>query len=91
MTESPLAHLKTFETLCGPDFQRRTLLVTTQWDLVDKERGKRREDELRTKYWRPMMARGSGMLRFDNTTESAWRAVNLLVACNNDPAPGQDV
>ena len=56
----------------------RVLLVTTMWGQVDPTMGDRREKELRG-VWKDMRMLGAGMTRFDNTIESAWRIVDLLL------------
>jgi hypothetical protein len=79
MTESPLAHLKMFQESCGPDFPQKTVLVTTMWSVADPENVLRHEEEIRAAYWRPMIDLGSSMIRFEDTTQSAWHAVDLLL------------
>jgi len=86
MIERPLAHLTTFEKLCGGiNFPQRTLLVTTMWQSVDEERGSRREEEIQRKYWSSMMDLGSRMVRFDDQGDAvcAWRAVDVLLEMEN--------
>jgi hypothetical protein len=82
MTERPDAHLTMLKKMCGgDDFPRRILLVTTMWHLVDEEKGTRREDLIRTKYWKTMTTLGTKMFRFEDKddTESAWCAVEALL------------
>ena len=54
------------------------LLATTMWSQVDPATGDHREETLRG-VWEQMIALGSGMTRFDNTTESAWKIVDTLL------------
>ena len=54
------------------------LLATTMWSQVDPAIGDHREEKLRG-VWEKMMALGSGMTRFDHTTESAWKIVDILL------------
>jgi hypothetical protein len=84
ITESPIIHLRPFEKLCGKDFPKKVVLVTTFWKFVSLETGNQREKELRDKYWSTMTAGGSsGIHRFESTAESAsdsaWGAVDLLL------------
>jgi hypothetical protein len=58
--------------------------------MVSQDRGQMREDELNSKYWKSMIARGSNTTRFDNTTESAWRVVDYLLSCRNPPVMGEN-
>jgi hypothetical protein len=57
---------------------QRVLLATTMWGQVDYATAIRREEAIRS-VWGSMAALGSGMTRFDHTTESAWQIVNLLL------------
>jgi hypothetical protein len=54
------------------------------WSHVDEEKGRRREEELRVNYWKTMVARGSEVVRFNDTQESAWEIVRLLLEGNGD-------
>jgi hypothetical protein len=56
----------------------RVLLVTTMWGQVDPAIGGHREEKLRG-VWENMRTLGADTTRFDNTIESAWRIVNLLL------------
>ena len=81
MTERPGAHLATLQKWCGDDFPQRILFVTTMWHLVDEEMGTRREEQIRTDYWKTMTTRGTKMFRFEDKddAESAWRAIDALL------------
>jgi hypothetical protein len=57
---------------------QRVVLATTMWNQVDSPTGSRREEEI-CKVWETMTALGSGMTRFDHSTECAWRIVDLLL------------
>ena len=60
-----------FHRLCGDKALARVVLGTTNWGEVDEEKGKDREKDLATNFWKTMIDSGSKMLRFDNTKESA--------------------
>jgi hypothetical protein len=62
----------------GNVLPQRVLLATTMWGQVDYATAIRREEAIRS-VWGSMAALGSGMTRFDHTTESAWQIVNLLL------------
>jgi hypothetical protein len=79
MTESPLVHLLSFEKLCREDLTKRIILATTMWKHVNEEKGLQREAELRRTYWKTMIDRGSEVVRFEDTAESAWSIVRLLL------------
>ncbi|KAF5359590.1 hypothetical protein D9756_003428 [Leucocoprinus leucothites] len=72
MAGTPLRNLDVFEKLCGPQAFSRVVMVTTMWDEVEEDMGMRRENELISSFWRPMMSRGSETVRYLNTADSAW-------------------
>jgi hypothetical protein len=72
MRATPLRTLSMFKELCGLDALQNVILTTTMWDQVSDETGLRREDQLRSKFWQPMMTHGSRMARFVSTHQSAW-------------------
>ncbi|KAJ3513211.1 hypothetical protein NLJ89_g3075 [Agrocybe chaxingu] len=78
MGGTPLRLLETFQKLCGTDVLRHVVLVTTMWDDVSEDVGNVRETELRRKYWKSMIDRGSRTCRFENTRESAWNVLSLF-------------
>ena len=62
---------------------QRIVLATTMWSWVDLEIGRRREEAIQ-ELWRPMAELGSGMTRFEGTTESAWQIVDLLLGVDRE-------
>ncbi|KAF9449504.1 hypothetical protein P691DRAFT_614340, partial [Macrolepiota fuliginosa MF-IS2] len=73
MARTPLKCLEMFEKLCGHNASSHIVMVTTMWDkLGEDEIGERREDELKSTFWAPMLKRGSTIERYKNTKESAW-------------------
>jgi hypothetical protein len=79
MSGTPLKNLRMFEKLCGKNAFHNVILTTTMWDEVDKETGEDREKELKTKYWRTMLERGSTMNQFQRTRESAFDVIEPLI------------
>jgi len=71
MAGTLLRNLRVFEKLCGENLNN-IVLTTTMWDEVEEEEGRRREDELKDKFWKTMIERGSSVKRFLNTRESAF-------------------
>ncbi len=71
MAGSPLKNLRFFDELCGEDFNN-IVLTTTMWNDVEEEVGKKREEELKSEFWRTMLGRGASIRRFFNTRESAF-------------------
>jgi hypothetical protein len=49
------------------------------WNQVKSADGQRREEELRTRWWKKMLASGSALERFGNTHDSAWLIVDELL------------
>jgi len=76
MGNSPLRLLGTFKNICGEDAFQNIILVTTMWDEVAPGEGNVREQELRSRYWKHMLALGARMERFSNTKESAEHIVS---------------
>ncbi|KAI5993994.1 hypothetical protein EDD15DRAFT_2547969 [Pisolithus albus] len=67
-----------FKELCGKDYSKNVIFVTTMWDNVSEEVGSEREQDLRSDFWREMINLGSTTHRFEGTTESAWKIINSL-------------
>ena len=72
MSGSILRNLNVFEGICGADFSRRIILVTTMWAHVVGEVGYQRELKLREDYWKDVIGAGGTTARFQRTFESAW-------------------
>lgn len=69
---SALRNMDMFQLLCGVNGLSNVVFVTTMWDLVNEATGEKREEELREKFWKPMIDRQSRTARFHYTAESAW-------------------
>ncbi len=81
MAGTPLRNLEVFEKICGPQAFNRIIMVTTMWDeLGDEETGIRREEELKSSFWAPMVKRGSTTERYTNTEESAWHILRPFIS-----------
>ena len=76
---APLQNLRIFERLCGRDALQNVILTTTMWDTVDAETGLRREEELRSGYWKGMINQGSKTFRYRNTRDSAWDILDSVI------------
>jgi len=77
----PCRSLRLVGEMCGDKAIKKVMLVTTMWDRVDQETGKRREDELMTRFWTKMIKCGAACDRFDNSESSAWRIIQYFVRC----------
>ena len=80
---TPLKNLRMYEELCGRSPCQNVVLATTMWDEVDDETGEAREEELKSKYWRPMLDRNSTTSRFMRTRESAIALIDPLIDMAN--------
>ncbi|KAK4220944.1 hypothetical protein QBC38DRAFT_429934 [Podospora fimiseda] len=60
------------------------ILLTSQWGGVNEADGIRREQELMTKYWAPLIKRGAHAYRFPRTREEATSMILRLVTSNNN-------
>ena len=78
MTGTSVRNPHIFEMVCGIGALQNVILVTTMWDGVDKVTGTEREKELRTKFWKSMIASGSQTARFDSTSRSAWDILDQI-------------
>jgi len=88
MAEPPFTILESVvDDVKGRDAGKRILLVTTMWDSakLDKAKAESREGEIRTSHWNRMIAIGSDIARFDNTSKSALNIVNLLLSNLDSP------
>jgi hypothetical protein len=65
--------------MLGERADRSVILVTTKWAEVTPELGNRREDELKTTYWKEMVDSGSRVERFEDTSASAWKIVDMIL------------
>ncbi|KAJ3565887.1 hypothetical protein NP233_g7354 [Leucocoprinus birnbaumii] len=82
MTSTVVKNFDMFQKLCGKDFFKKVVLVTTMWpnegnsdplELISRER------DLLDNYWRPMLLKGSTSFQFRNTEGSAWDIFNHLL------------
>jgi hypothetical protein len=77
MKGTPLKNLKMFQHLCGENFYGSVILTTTRWDEVPLDVASNREAELQSKFWKPMIQKGSDIARFyPSTFDSAWSLIN---------------
>ncbi|KAL0946788.1 hypothetical protein HGRIS_012961 [Hohenbuehelia grisea] len=89
-SESPITYEPVFESLCGPDYSRKTMLLTTMWKPVDDELTITEEGI--KKQWRYKMERLE-----PRSIECAWHAIDSLLSAHpalrsamaRDPMIGQ--
>ncbi|KXN93136.1 hypothetical protein AN958_00061, partial [Leucoagaricus sp. SymC.cos] len=88
LSSPPIRHLTLLRTLCEKSiggFPNRVVLVTTMWaNMKDAGTGERREQELQ-KHWStfPQGSAVSGLMRFQNSSESAAEIVRALIRNSN--------
>jgi hypothetical protein len=75
MTGSLLKNLRMFSSVCGQRAMPSVVIATTMWSKVEVEEGERREEELRSDFWKDIMAGGGRTERFEKTYHSAWRII----------------
>jgi hypothetical protein len=72
-------NLTMFDKLCGSEAVRNVILTTTKWGTVSAEVGEKRRRQLSHQYWKAMLDNGSRASIFDDTHESAWGIVDLIL------------
>ncbi|KAF5348462.1 hypothetical protein D9756_009608 [Leucocoprinus leucothites] len=77
---SPWRNLQMFGRLCGDLAAARVIIVSTMWDRVAPESGRRREAENKSGFWKCLIDRGSKVDRLrSGTMQEAWRVINGLI------------
>lgn len=68
MQGSAMENIQLFRSLCGDDALSKVVLVTTMWDIENRDVAERREKELKetTKYWGNMIAKVGSFEVFSN-------------------------
>jgi len=72
-------NLRMFREICGDDNLKHVRIVTTHWEHVKQEDGKRREAELANGPFGPIIERGAQMLAHDGGLDSARFIVSQIV------------
>jgi hypothetical protein len=76
ITRNDKANPKVLQELCGKDTLAKVRMVTTKWSLcTDETVGARREDHLKSNFWKDMVEGGCQLSRLDDRQDSA---ANLL-------------
>jgi len=74
-----LRSLRMFRKLVGEDALHNVILATTHWTSVSEEIGKRREGELKAKFWRPLLDEGARMVRYAGDRRSGLDLLDMLI------------
>jgi len=86
MSATLLRNLLMFANLAGRQGANNVVFVTTMWDKLHRghDDGNKREEDLKNQYWQVMIHHGAGLVRFQNTSGSAWSIVDNVVKKSSD-------
>ena len=65
--------------VCGEASMKKTVIVTTNWDLPASDELIGRENEIKAKYWGQIIQKGGKMNQFLQNRESALAIINNLL------------
>ncbi|PPR03426.1 hypothetical protein CVT24_012695 [Panaeolus cyanescens] len=74
-------NLRMFGKLCGDGAATKVTFVTTMWDKMSGDRAalaRSRVDELKSTYWKNLVALGARSEPFNNSCESAWGIIDPI-------------
>ncbi|KAH6917876.1 P-loop containing nucleoside triphosphate hydrolase protein [Coprinopsis sp. MPI-PUGE-AT-0042] len=81
ITRNDKANLKVFQRLCGKGALAKVRMVTTKWSLCpDPMIVDRREEQLKSNFWREMVEGGSELSRLDDKPASAIHILEEIIA-----------
>ena len=86
MAGTPLKNFRIFKELCGEKAFKNVIFTTTMWGEVPEATGDRRENDLKTTYWKSMIDLHSKVGRFKGTQDSAFHLVAPLLEANSRTA-----
>ncbi|KJA16047.1 hypothetical protein HYPSUDRAFT_325670 [Hypholoma sublateritium FD-334 SS-4] len=72
--------LRMFQKLCGADTFKNVVVLTTFWDEVAPAVGEKREEELRSKFFKGVVDGGARFMRHDRTAASAGAVLSYVFA-----------
>ena len=79
MPRSALKTLRVMREAWGASVLPSVALVTTMWDIVEPALGASRELELVSKFWMPLIDRGSFAPRYANSRDSALKIIDFFM------------
>jgi hypothetical protein len=85
MTGTSVRNFKMFLDLCGDTTLRNVVIATNMWELAPADAAERREGEMRSKYFEPVIRMGGQLLRLYNTDDSARDVLQSII--KNHPEP----
>ncbi|KAI1274659.1 P-loop containing nucleoside triphosphate hydrolase protein [Xylaria sp. FL0933] len=80
MTHHATKNLQMFQKLTGEDNLKNVILATSMWDKVSQAEGLAREQELKNKFWKVLLAYEAKAIRYAGTAESARGIAQMLMA-----------
>ena len=83
-------NMRMFGKLTGSETMQKVVLLQTMWDTVNAEVGKRRDQDLRNNFWKPMIDAQAKVETFRNTSTEAWDIVSRSVEIHAGLEPGMD-
>jgi hypothetical protein len=75
---STLQNLRMFTKVCGDDAIKNVILATTMWTKVERDVGKRREKELKERYWAGLLNSGARAMPFGDSFQSSWQIIDQI-------------
>ncbi|KAI1147007.1 P-loop containing nucleoside triphosphate hydrolase protein [Nemania diffusa] len=79
VTHHATKNLQMFQKLTGEKNLKNVMLATSMWDKVSPEEGAAREQELRKKFWKMLLAFEAKTVRYAGTPESATSIARTLM------------
>ncbi|KAI2628139.1 P-loop containing nucleoside triphosphate hydrolase protein [Xylaria nigripes] len=79
MTHHATKNLQMFRKLTGEENLKNVVLATSMWDKVTPEEGQTREQQLKTNFWRLLIAFQAKVIRYGGTAESAQSLARTLM------------
>ncbi|KAF7369651.1 G domain-containing protein [Mycena venus] len=71
-------NLRMFKELCGAQNYKNVVILTTFWSQVDKSQGPRREEQLRSQFFRPLVEGGARCMRHHQTFDDAGEVLSHI-------------
>ena len=79
MSGSAIKDLQLFSRLVGDEALSEVVLVTSMWDLADSSVAEAREKELRERFWKHLIEKGSKICRVDHRRLMALPVLDVLL------------
>lgn len=82
VTHHTTKNLEMFRKLTGEKNLKNVTLATTMWDKVSEDEGLRREDELKSKFWKLLVAMGAKTARHHHDNPDSARRISSALLGN---------